>query len=102
MGLKRYITIMNEDNQTKTVGTDVTGLLFEVFVYNDHDTNDSRQPTIKFYFQTDDDLEITVFKKKLEVNETFILKPEISLISDDLKIYCDLKGVQVVTQVLQN
>ena len=102
MALKKILTIIDDDNQTKTIATDQNGILFNIIIFNNHDSNDTNQPEIKYYYINNDGVEVILFKKKLETNETFMWKPEMVLTSDDLKIYSTLKDVNVVTQILHN
>jgi hypothetical protein len=102
MALKKILTIIDDNNQTKTIATDQDGILFNIIIFNNHDSNDTNQPEIKYYYINNDGVEVILFKKKLEVNETFTWKPEMVLTSDDLKIYSTLKDVNVVTQILYN
>jgi len=102
MALKKILTIIDDNNQTKTISTDTNGVLFNIIIYNNHDSNDTSQPEVKYYYINDDDVEVILFKKKLEVNETFTWKPEMTLVSDDLKVYSDFKDVNIITQILQN
>ena len=100
MALKRYITVIDDDNQTRTIASDVTGMLFNFLIYNNHNETDTNQPEVTLKIIVDDN-ELIIFKKLLDKNETLTWKPEISLNGNDIKIYSTLKDVNVVTQVLQ-
>jgi len=102
MAFKRYITLIDDDNQTKTIATDTTGLIFNIVVQNNHNPVDATQPELDFYFITSDGTEIHFLKKKLEANEYFQIKPEIALSAETLKVYSTLKDVTIITQILDN
>ena len=96
--IKRYYVKIYDDDETKTVVSDKTGVITQIIIYNDHDENDTNQPTFKLY---SDDYNITFVKKKLEPNETFILKLDTYIEDETIKLYSDLKGVQLTFNFLE-
>jgi len=102
MALQRYNIYIDDNNQTKTLTSDNTGLIFNYLIYNLHDKNDTNQPNIKFYIVDSNDNEIILLERQLAAEEKIYSEEKIKINSEDVKIYSSLKDVQVVLQLLKD
>jgi len=94
MALSKFAIKIDNDNITKTVVSDYTGLLYKILIHNANNQTNN----FKIYI----DNSVTLYDKKIESKETLEFKPEIFLQAETLKIYSELKDLNIVIEFLTN
>ena len=94
MALSKFAIVIDRDETIKTVVSDYTGLLYKVLIHNANTEKNS----FKIFIENS----VTLYDKTLDSKETIELKPEIFLQSETLKIYSELKDLNVVIEFLSN
>ena len=96
MALTKTQYVITTSNETKTIVSNETGLIYNFNIYNDNDTANS----VKIYI--DDDPDVVLYNLTLESKQTLNFKPDILLNGETLKIYVEKDGINIVTQILKN
>ena len=94
MALTKFAVVTDNDTTTKTIVSDYTGLLYKILIHNAN--------TEKNAFRIFIENSVTLYDKTLDPKETIELKPEIILQAETLKIYSELKDLNIVIEFLTN
>ena len=92
--LKKYTFIFDDDNETKTLLNDYTGFVTQLIIYNDNPQTNNYNLYI--------DGDIKLLNKSIDSKETQIIKLDLLLNNETLKMYSQLKDLNVAIQVLVN
>jgi len=96
MALTKTQYTITTSNETKTIVSNETGLIYNFNIYNDNNTTNN----VKIYI--DDDPDIILYNLTLESKQTLNFKPDILLNNETLKVYVEKDGINIVTQILKN
>ena len=92
--LKKYTFLFDDDNETKTLLNDYTGFVTQLIIYNDNPQTNNYNLYI--------DGDIKLLNKSIDSKETQIIKLDLLLNNETLKMYSQLKDLNVAIQVLVN
>ena len=92
MALKKFYNKFSDDDTTRSIVIDYTGMIFKVLIFNGSDENTD----IWLYIEDGG----TLYKKTITSKETFEVEPKILLQNEKLKLYSSKSDVECITQIL--